>query len=151
MRRLNLWKMLFLLCGLLLGLTPAVSAQTNLVVLGVGRLQFDMSAPAGAPAYTLADVQGFTYKAYVPATATTGLTVTATCLAGSGAGVFACAFPLTALPLTSTTFQTVAISASQTAPDGVQESAKTTAPFALRRAVPVAPPQTGMSILPATP
>jgi hypothetical protein len=132
-----------------LALSQVAEAQTNIVVLGSGRVGFNMQNVTGQPAYTLTDVQGFTYRAYMPSTSTTPITVTHTCTATATAGVFQCTFPLMALPLTTTTYQTLAITSGIVAADGVVESAKANAPFALRQAVPPASPQTGMSILPA--
>jgi len=148
--RLTFGKTILVFVLLTLGMATAASAQTNIVVLGTGRVAFDMKADAAQPAYTLADVSGFVYRAYMPATASTAVSpgLTITCAATATAGTFQCTFPLTALPLSTTAYQSLAVSAGLNAADGVVESAKATAPFVLRKGVPPATPQAGMSVLP---
>jgi hypothetical protein len=105
-------------------------AQT-ITVLGVGKVAMDIPLTGAA-----AQLQ--VYKAYVPATNPTAITVTATCTGATAPAL--CTFPLAQLNLPVGVSRSLAVSSSISAADGTLESAKVTAPFALLLAGPPAAP-----------
>jgi hypothetical protein len=133
-----------LIVAALVALALPAAAQTNMRVIGVGKVAFDVATP------TLAEAQAQVYKAYMPATVTTGITVTAACTTATGstaAGEFTCMFTLMALPLTAAA-QSLALTASVVAADGAVETMKVTAPFTLSLVGPPVAPRAAMSIRP---
>lgn len=124
-------------------------AQGTQVVLGVGRIGFDVGS--NTEPVTQAQAQGQKYRVYT-ATGTT-VVVTATCGVPNN-GVVSCNFPIAQIPGIPTSPSAslgFSVTAEVTAADGVLETARVTAPFTLQKAAPPAAPRLPMSILPAIP
>lgn len=122
-------------------------AQTNITVLGVGKLAWDQAT------LTPTQASAQTYYAYVPSTATTKITLTATCVAATAPATgSACTAPLSQLNLQTGQTVSLALTSAVTAADGEQETAKVVAPFTLSKAGPAASPVfSATPIRPATP
>jgi len=140
----------FLILLPLLCLIPAfVEAQTNIRVLGTGRLAWDQGCQATCTAPAQTTVQGFTYRLYMPATSTTAVTLVVTCGAPTPPATLPlCSTPLSAFPLTPTA-QSLALSAQAQAADGSQPEQRVTAPFVLSKTDLAASPQSqSMAVTP---
>lgn len=110
-------------------------AQTNITVLGVGKLAWDQST------LTPTQASAQTYYAYVPSTATAKITLTATCVAAvSPATGSVCTAPLSQLNLVTGQTTTLALTSATTAVDGELETTKVVAPFTLLKVGPAASP-----------
>jgi len=124
----------------------SASAQTNVRVLGVGRVAFEL-------ALDQAGAQGQRYRLYVPAASTAaGVVLTVTCAPATPGPLTTCSFPLSAITLPAAPATVgFAITAAVTAADGEVESSRVTAPFVLSRAVPPVGPSGVMSVQPPQP